>query len=170
MRKRVIKPWRRQGLVANCPDWRDSYAVTPQKTQARQRLGVLIKTRRRRLGMRTQDELSAKTGLSVSVISLAERGNKVDDQTLLSIEYGLEWPTNSTVEYLRTSDESLLPIDLTSEPSPAEAAGPSARERLRALEDEVDQLLSRLKDIQREAAALEQQIEDQEGPGWRTAL
>lgn len=66
--------------------------------------------------MRKQDDLAAATGLSVSVISLAERGRKVDDQTLLGIEVGLKWPTESTLDFLRTGDETVFE---TSEPEPS---------------------------------------------------
>ncbi|GAB3376482.1 helix-turn-helix domain-containing protein [Amycolatopsis echigonensis] len=71
-----------------------------QKTQARTQLGALIKRSRRQAGMRKQDHLAAATGLSVSVISLAERGAKVEPNTLTQIEAALDFPTGSFEAYL----------------------------------------------------------------------
>lgn len=109
---------RRRGVVM-CDPWRDSVPMRPQKTQIRQRLGAKIRNKRKLSGMKKQDDLAAKTGLSVSVISLAERGEKVDDQTLRLIELGLDLPTNSTIEFLRTGDDSLLEVE-PPQPEPAD--------------------------------------------------
>ncbi|WP_162834264.1 helix-turn-helix domain-containing protein [Amycolatopsis circi] len=71
-----------------------------QKTQARTQLGALIKRTRRQKGMRKQDDLAAATGLSVSVVSLAERGAKVEPNTLTQIETALGFPTGSFEAFL----------------------------------------------------------------------
>lgn len=49
--------------------------------------------------MKTQSDLAAATGLSVSVISLAERGSKVEPQTLNLIEMALGYPQGSFVAF-----------------------------------------------------------------------
>jgi transcriptional regulator with XRE-family HTH domain len=49
--------------------------------------------------MKKQSDLAAATGLSVSVISLAERGSKVEPQTLNLIEMALGFPQGSFVAY-----------------------------------------------------------------------
>lgn len=115
---------------------------------------MIIKTRRRRLGLRTQEGLARKTGLSVSVIGLAERGYKVDDQTLMSIEYALRWPAHATLEYLRTGDEALVPVDVQAEPAAPTPRAPTVRERREQLAQRMAQLIEEMRSIQEEIARL----------------
>ncbi|WP_326565123.1 helix-turn-helix transcriptional regulator [Amycolatopsis rhabdoformis] len=79
-----------------------------QKTQARVQLGALIKRERRAAGMKKQDDLATKTALSVSVISLAERGSKVEPNTLRQIETALDFPAGSFEAYV--SGRGALPV------------------------------------------------------------
>lgn len=79
--------------------------VATQKTQVRAQLGSLIRRTRKQAGLKRQDDLAEATGLSVSVISLAERGAKVEPNTLTQIETALAFPAGSFEAYLAGGPE-----------------------------------------------------------------
>lgn len=104
--------------------------------------------------MRTQDDLAAAAGLSVPTISLAERGKKVEPQTLRLIELALDLPDGTF--------ESVLEGRIT-DLEEARRPQSSREERGRAA---VDRLLSMSHGELAEEAALYEQQEPGAGDAW----
>lgn len=126
MRKRPTRRrLRRSGLGFTCPP-RDARAVTTQKTQLRERLGAQIKRARRKAGMKKQDHLAEAIGMSVSVVSLAERGAKVEDKTLALIEQALGFPPGTFADFLAGRITSLPESSHQAQKGPS----PNALERV----------------------------------------
>lgn len=70
------------------------------------RLGDTVVTRRVRLGMRSQKEFAARSGLSLRLISDLERGNRssYDPSTFARLEKALDWVPGSVQVVLGGGD------------------------------------------------------------------
>jgi transcriptional regulator with XRE-family HTH domain len=140
------------GLALHCSGGHPQ-AVSTQKTQIRKQLGAQIKRARRLAGVKTQADLAAKTGLSIGVISLAERGAKVEPQTLRLIELALGFPDGTFEAFLEGRITDLA----ETRPAPsAQERGRAAMERLVAMD---------YKDLLEEAAVYDA-VEPGSGEAW----
>lgn len=111
LRKRPLTAWRPDERVLPCVPRPHAQHVVTEKTQLRKVLGAYIKQVRRQKGLKKQDDLAAKTGLSVSVVSLAERGAKVESNTLSMIELALGGPGHLFEDFSEGRIEKLPSLD-----------------------------------------------------------
>lgn len=153
LRKRPLTQRRRKPKMAiACPGGHPRNVAT-QKTQVRERLGAQIKRARRQRGMKKQNDLAAAIGMSVSVVSLVERGNKVEDKTLALVESALGFPVGTFDDFLAGHIDALPDL---SGPEPEPEEGKEA----------LDRLLSMTREEMLREAELYDEIEPGSGDEW----